>query len=106
MNSVQVGSIGGLEWHINDVLAAVHGQRHIQRRSLSNSQLNPGLNMLFKSFVSHVQRRAFDLGVTDPMACGMALRIGDIHDLLAKIKSSGGRVLSKDEALVEWRHRP
>ena len=52
--------------------------------------------------IKGVQRKAFDLRVTDPMACGMALRIGHIRDLLAKIKSSGGRVLSKDEALVEW----
>jgi catechol 2,3-dioxygenase-like lactoylglutathione lyase family enzyme len=52
--------------------------------------------------IKGVQRKAFDLRVTDAMACGMALRIGHIRDLLAKIKSSGGRVLSKDEALVEW----
>jgi len=52
--------------------------------------------------IKGVQRKAFDLRVTDPMACGMALRVGHIRDLLAKIKSSGGRVLSKDEALVEW----
>jgi hypothetical protein len=36
------------------------------------------------------------------MACGMALRIGHIRDVLAKIKASGGRVLSKDQELVEW----
>jgi len=52
--------------------------------------------------IKGVPRKAFDLRVTDPMACGMALRIGHIRDLLAKIKASGGRVLSKDEALVEW----
>jgi catechol 2,3-dioxygenase-like lactoylglutathione lyase family enzyme len=52
--------------------------------------------------IKGVPRKAFDLRVTDAMACGMALRIGHIRDLLAKIKSSGGRVLSKDEALVEW----
>jgi hypothetical protein len=52
--------------------------------------------------IKGVPRKAFDLRVTDPMACGMALRIGHIRDLLAKIKASGGRVMSKDEALVEW----
>src|SRR5262245_41400282 len=52
--------------------------------------------------IKGLSRKTFDLRVTDPMACGMALRIGHIRDLLAKIKSSGGRVLSKDEALVEW----
>ena len=52
--------------------------------------------------IKGVPRKSFDLRVTDPMACGMALRIGHIRDLLAKIKASGGRVLSKDEALVEW----
>jgi len=52
--------------------------------------------------IKGVPRKAFDLRVTDPMACGMAIRIGHIRDVLAKIKASGGRVLSKDEALVEW----
>src|SRR5215510_9269136 len=52
--------------------------------------------------IKGVPRKTFDLRVTDPMACGMALRIGHIRDLLAKIKANGGRVLSKDEALVEW----
>jgi predicted enzyme related to lactoylglutathione lyase len=52
--------------------------------------------------IKGVPRKAFDLRVTDPMACGMALQIGHIRDLLAKIKASGGRVMSKDEALVEW----
>jgi catechol 2,3-dioxygenase-like lactoylglutathione lyase family enzyme len=52
--------------------------------------------------VKGVPRKPFDLRVTDAMACGMAIRIGHIRDVLAKIKTSGGRVLSKDEALVEW----
>jgi catechol 2,3-dioxygenase-like lactoylglutathione lyase family enzyme len=49
-----------------------------------------------------VPRKPFDLRVTDAMACGMAIRIGHIRDVLTKIKASGGRVLSKDEALVDW----
>ena len=52
--------------------------------------------------IKGVPGKAFDLRVTDPMACGMALRIGHIRDLLAKIKASNGRVLSKDQELVEW----
>jgi len=52
--------------------------------------------------IKGVPSKAFDLRVTDPMACGMALRIGHIRDLLAKIKASNGRVLSKDQDLVEW----
>jgi catechol 2,3-dioxygenase-like lactoylglutathione lyase family enzyme len=52
--------------------------------------------------IKGVPRKSFDLRVTDAMACGMAIRIGHIRDVLAKIKASGGRVLSKDEALVEW----
>jgi len=52
--------------------------------------------------IKGVPRKDFDLRVTDPMACGMALRIGHIRDVLAKIKASNGRVLSKDQALVEW----
>ena len=52
--------------------------------------------------IKGVPRKPFDLRVTDAMACGMALRIGHIRDLLAKIKANGGRVMSKNEELVEW----
>jgi catechol 2,3-dioxygenase-like lactoylglutathione lyase family enzyme len=52
--------------------------------------------------IKGVPRKDFDLRVTDPMACGMALRIGHIRDLLVKIKANNGRVMSKDQALVEW----
>jgi hypothetical protein len=52
--------------------------------------------------IKGVARKPFDLRVTDPNACGMALRVGHIRELLAKIKASGGRVLSRDEQLVEW----
>ena len=52
--------------------------------------------------VKGVARKPFDLRVTDAMACGMAIRIGHIRELLAKIKTNGGRVLSRNEELVEW----
>jgi catechol 2,3-dioxygenase-like lactoylglutathione lyase family enzyme len=52
--------------------------------------------------IKGVPRKPFDLRVTDAMACGMAIRVGHIRDVLTKIKANGGRVLSKDEALVDW----
>jgi catechol 2,3-dioxygenase-like lactoylglutathione lyase family enzyme len=52
--------------------------------------------------IKGVPRKPFDLRVTDAMACGAAIRVGHIRDLLAKIKASGGRVLSRNEELVEW----
>jgi catechol 2,3-dioxygenase-like lactoylglutathione lyase family enzyme len=52
--------------------------------------------------VKGVPRKPFDLRVTDANASGMALRVGHIKDLLAKIKADKGRVLSKDGELVEW----
>lgn len=52
--------------------------------------------------IKGVPRKAFDLRVTDPNACGMALRIGHIRELLAKIKQNNGRVLSRNGELVEW----
>jgi catechol 2,3-dioxygenase-like lactoylglutathione lyase family enzyme len=52
--------------------------------------------------VKGVARKPFDLRVTDPNACGMALRVGHIRELLAKIKENGGRVLSRNAELVEW----
>jgi catechol 2,3-dioxygenase-like lactoylglutathione lyase family enzyme len=52
--------------------------------------------------IQGVPRKPFDLRVTDANACGMALRVGHIRELLAKIKAQGGRVLSRDGELVEW----
>jgi catechol 2,3-dioxygenase-like lactoylglutathione lyase family enzyme len=52
--------------------------------------------------IKGVPRKPFDLRVTDAMACGMAIRIGHIRDVLAKIKTKGGRVLSTNQELVEW----
>ena len=49
-----------------------------------------------------VPRKPFDLRVTDANASGMALRVGHVRELLAKIKANGGRVLSRNEELVEW----
>jgi hypothetical protein len=40
--------------------------------------------------------------VPDPGASGMAIRIAAIQELLPKLKSAGVRVISKDQALVEW----
>jgi catechol 2,3-dioxygenase-like lactoylglutathione lyase family enzyme len=44
----------------------------------------------------------FDLRVPDPGASGIAIRVANIQELLAKMKAAGIRVLSKDGALVEW----
>jgi catechol 2,3-dioxygenase-like lactoylglutathione lyase family enzyme len=52
--------------------------------------------------IKGVTRKPFDLRVTDANACGMAIRVGHIRELLAKIKANGGRVLSRDGQLVEW----
>jgi catechol 2,3-dioxygenase-like lactoylglutathione lyase family enzyme len=52
--------------------------------------------------IKGVPRKPFDLRVTDPNACGMALNVGHIRDLLAKIKQNNGRVLSRNGELVEW----
>jgi catechol 2,3-dioxygenase-like lactoylglutathione lyase family enzyme len=49
-----------------------------------------------------VPRKPFDLRVTDAMACGMAIQVGHIPELLAKIKANNGRVLSRNGELVEW----
>jgi catechol 2,3-dioxygenase-like lactoylglutathione lyase family enzyme len=52
--------------------------------------------------IKGVPRKPFDLRVTDANASGMAIRVGHIRELLAKIKASGGRVLSRNGELVEW----
>jgi catechol 2,3-dioxygenase-like lactoylglutathione lyase family enzyme len=52
--------------------------------------------------IKGVPRKPFDLRVTDANASGMAIRVGHIQELLAKIKAAGGRVLSRNGELVEW----
>jgi catechol 2,3-dioxygenase-like lactoylglutathione lyase family enzyme len=52
--------------------------------------------------IKGVPRKPFDLRVTDANACGMALRVGHIRELLARHKAAGGRVLSRNGELVEW----
>jgi catechol 2,3-dioxygenase-like lactoylglutathione lyase family enzyme len=49
-----------------------------------------------------VKGTPFDLRVPDPGASGMAIRVAGIQELLPKLKAAGVRVVSKDEALVEW----
>ena len=43
-----------------------------------------------------------DMRVPDPGASGMAIRVAGIQELLPKLKAAGVRVISKDQALVEW----
>jgi catechol 2,3-dioxygenase-like lactoylglutathione lyase family enzyme len=52
--------------------------------------------------IKGVPRKPFDLRVTDANACGMALRVGHVRELLARHKAAGGRVLSRNGELVEW----
>jgi catechol 2,3-dioxygenase-like lactoylglutathione lyase family enzyme len=52
--------------------------------------------------IKGVPRKPFDLRVTDGNASGMAIRVGHIRELLARIKLAGGRVLSRNGELVEW----
>ena len=49
-----------------------------------------------------VKGTPFDLRVPDPGASGMAIRVAGIQDLLPKLKAGGVRVISRDQALVEW----
>ncbi len=52
--------------------------------------------------IKGVPRKPYELRVTDANASGMALHVGHIRDLLAKIKENKGRVMSRNEELVEW----
>lgn len=47
-------------------------------------------------------RKPFSLRVPDPGASGMAIRVADIADLLARMKANGVRVISKNGELVYW----
>ncbi len=49
-----------------------------------------------------VPRKPFDLRVTDANARGIAMRVGRIQEVLARIKGAGGRVLSRNGELVAW----
>ena len=52
--------------------------------------------------IKGVPRKPFDLRVTDANASGVAIRVGHIREVLARIKAAGGRVLSRNGELVEW----
>jgi catechol 2,3-dioxygenase-like lactoylglutathione lyase family enzyme len=47
-------------------------------------------------------RSPFDLRVPDPGASGMAIRVTGLEDLLARMKASGTRVVSRNGELVQW----
>ena len=47
-------------------------------------------------------RKPFSLRVPDPGASGMAIRVAEIGELLARMKANGVRVLSKNAELVNW----
>jgi len=47
-------------------------------------------------------RKPFSLRVPDPGSSGMAIRVADIADLLARMKANGVRVVSKNGELVNW----
>jgi glyoxylase I family protein len=47
-------------------------------------------------------RKPFSLRVPDPGSSGMAIRVAAIGDLLARLKASGVRVISKNGELVNW----
>ena len=49
-----------------------------------------------------VPRKPFSLRVPDPGSSGMAIRVANIADLLARLKASGVRVVSKNGELVNW----
>jgi catechol 2,3-dioxygenase-like lactoylglutathione lyase family enzyme len=52
--------------------------------------------------VKGVPRKPFDLRVTDANASGLAMRVGRIQEVLARIRAAGGRVLSRNGELVVW----
>jgi catechol 2,3-dioxygenase-like lactoylglutathione lyase family enzyme len=47
-------------------------------------------------------RKPFSLRVPDPGSSGMAIRVAAIGDLLAKMKTNGVRVVSRNGELVNW----
>jgi len=47
-------------------------------------------------------RKPFSLRVPDPGSSGMAIRVAAIGDLLARMKASGVRVISRNGELVNW----
>ena len=63
----------------------------------------PGSNARIEMIqFQNVKGTPFDLRVPDPGASGMAIRVAAIQELLPKLKAAGVRVISKDQALVEW----
>ena len=65
------------------------------------AQLPTGARIEFIEFRG-TPKTPFDLRVPDPGASGMAIRVADIVNLVARLKSQGVRVISRNGELVEW----
>ena len=65
------------------------------------AQLPTGARIEFIEFRG-TPKTPFDLRVPDPGASGMAIRVADIVNLVARLKGQGVRVISRNGELVEW----
>ena len=70
-------------------------------RSVSGVVPNSKARIEFTEFKG-MPRTPFSLKTVDPGACGMALRVSRIADLLKRLKADGTRVSSRNGDLVEW----
>ena len=70
-------------------------------RSVSGVVPNSKARIEFTEFKG-MPRAPFSLKTVDPGACGMALRVSRIGELLEKLKADGIRVSSRNGELVEW----
>ena len=83
---------------LNDLFGVPRGTNMRSARAIV-----PGSNARIEMIqFQNVKGTPFDLRVPDPGASGMAIRVAAIQELLPKLKAAGVRVISKDQALVEW----
>jgi catechol 2,3-dioxygenase-like lactoylglutathione lyase family enzyme len=68
----------------------------------SRTAQNPtGARIEFIEF-NGTPKTPFDLRVPDPGASGIAIRVADIVNLVARLKTQGVRIISRNGELVEW----
>jgi len=93
---------GDREWSSDPALLDLMGlDSGASVRGLSSTIPGSNARIVFVE-IRGVPREPFSLRVTDPGASGMAIRVAGIASLLDRMKADGIRVLSRNQALVEW----
>jgi len=92
---------GNREFAGNPVIQDLTGAPHSTNREMVATVPGTKATIAFYEYKG-MERKPFHLRVTDPGAPAVALRVTDIEGLLARMRSAGVHVISKDGRLVQF----